>query len=303
VRKDIDRQQYREAKQREAREQVERSVRALLTSEGWRRWAATRATFHRYSMGNCMLIALQRPEATQVAGFKAWQQLGRQVRKGERAIRILAPMVVGGSREERAQARSGLTMQPTASEKMPEESVRVLFRGVSVFDVAQTDGEPLPEPPCEPITGSSHECYLEPLKDHARSLGIAVYEYEPTSAAQGFYDEKGARIVISTALAPNGKVRTLIHELAHAHGVTYSGYSRGEAEVIVETAATIVCGSLGLDTSGESIPYIAGWGEDGDLEAIRKHAETVDTIARSIETACYAMADKLEAKARSARSD
>ena len=77
-----------------------------------------------------------------------------------------------------------------------------------------------------------------------------------------------------------------MHELAHAHGVTYKDYSRGEAEVIAETAATIVCGSIGLDTSGESIPYIAGWGEDGDLEAIRKHAETVDAIARSIETAC-----------------
>ena len=116
MRKDIDKQQYREAKQREAREQVERSVRALLTSEGWQRWAQTRATFHRYSMGNCMLIALQRPEATQVAGFRAWQQLGRQVRKGERAIRILAPMVVGGSKDERAQVRSaGLTMQPTSS--------------------------------------------------------------------------------------------------------------------------------------------------------------------------------------------
>jgi antirestriction protein ArdC len=299
VRKDIDKQQYREAKQREAREQVERSVRALLTSEGWQRWAETRATFHRYSMGNCMLIAMQRPDATQVAGFRAWQQLGRQVRKGEKAIRIMAPMVVGGSREERAEARSAeRTMQPTASEKMPDESVRVLFRSVPVFDVAQTDGEPLPEPPCEPITGDSHERYIEPLRDHARSLGIAVYEYEPTSAAQGFYDEKGARIVISTELAPNGKVRTLVHELAHAHGVTYKEYSRGEAEVIVETAATIVCGSLGLDTSGESIPYIAGWGEDGDLDAIRKHAETVDTIARSIEQACYAMADKLDAQAR-----
>jgi hypothetical protein len=154
------------------------------------------------------------------------------------------------------------------------------------FDISQTDGESLPEVPREPITGDSHEHYLEPLKALARSMDLTVYEYEPTSEAQGFYDEKGKRIVISTDLAPNGKVRTLIHELAHAHGVTYKEYTRGEAEVIVETAATIVCGSLGLDTSGESIPYIAGWGENGDLAAIKKHAETVDTIARSIETAC-----------------
>jgi antirestriction protein ArdC len=262
------RAEYREAKRAEQREQVERAVRELLTSEGWRKWAETRATFHDYSMGNCMLIAMQRPDATQVAGFKAWQELGRQVRKGERGIRILAPMVVKDRDSE------------------DDDATRVLFRCVSVFDVSQTDGEPLPEPPREPITGDSHERYIEPLKDLARSMGVAVYEYEPTSAAQGFYDEKGARIVISTELAPNGKVRTLVHELAHAHGVTYKDYSRGEAEVIAETAATIVCGSLGLDTSGESIPYIAGWGEDGDLDAIKAHAETVDTIARSIETAC-----------------
>jgi antirestriction protein ArdC len=259
---------YRQDKQQQAREQVERSVRELLTSDGWRRWAETRATFHSYSFGNCLLIAQQAPQATQVAGFKAWQQLGRQVRKGERGIRIMAPMVVRDRDSEDEDAR------------------RVLFHTVSVFDLAQTDGEPLPEPPCEPITGDSHARYLEPLKDHARTLDVAVYEYEPTSAAQGFYDEKGRRIVISTDLAPNGKVRTLVHELAHAHGVTYKDYSRAEAEVIVETAAVIVCGSIGLDTSGESIPYLAGWGESDDLEAIRKHAELVDTLARTLEQAC-----------------
>ncbi len=261
---------YKQQKATEAREQVERSVRELLSSDGWRRWAETRARFHSYSMGNCMLIAMQCPEATQVAGFKAWQQLGRQVRKGERGIHIMAPMSIKD--------------RDDSGEETGE--VRTFFRTVSVFDVAQTDGEPLPEAPREPITGDSHAHYLDPLKDLARSMGVAVYEYAPTSEAQGFYDAKGKRIVISTELAPNGKVRTLVHELAHAHGITYKDYSRGEAEVIVETAATIVCGSLGLDTSGESIPYIAGWGEDGDLEAIKRHAETVDAIARTIETAC-----------------
>ena len=276
---DTQRAEYKQQKATEAREQVERSVRELLTSDGWRRWAETRATFHKYSFGNCLLIAQQAPEATQVAGFHAWQKLGRQVRKGEKSIRIMAPMSVKRENPETGE-----------EERVP------FFRAVPVFDVAQTDGEPLPEAPREPITGDSHAEYLPRLKDYARTLGVAVYEYEPTSAAQGFYDEKGKRIVISTELAPNGKVRTLIHELAHAHGVTYKDYSRGEAEVIVETAATIVCGSLGLDTSGESIPYIACWGEDGDLNAIRKHAETVDVIARQIESACEVLAQRLESE-------
>ena len=261
---------YKEAKRAEAREQVERATRALLRSEGWQAWAQTRATFHRYSMGNTMLIALQRPDATQVAGFKAWQQLGRQVRKGERSIRIMAPMAV----KER-------------DEQGEETGERVVFfRAVPVFDVSQTDGEPLPEPPCEPITGDSHERYIAALEDHARSLGFSV-ESEPLEHAGGFCDAKRRRIVVSSNVeAPNARVRVLVHELAHAHGVGYADYGREDAEVLVETAAVIICGALGLDTSGESIPYIAGWGEANDLDAIGKHAATVDEIASAIEAAC-----------------
>ena len=266
---DAERAEYRQAKRSEQREQVERSVRELLTSDGWRRWAETRATFHSYSFGNCLLIAQQAPQATQVAGFRAWQGLGRQVRKGERAIRIMAPMSV-----KRENVDTGEV------ERIP------FFRAVPVFDVAQTDGEPLPEAPRSPITGDSHERFLALLTAHAESLGYTVGR-EDLEHARGYCDHKRRRIVLaSDVAAANAQVRVLVHELAHAHGVTYSDYSREQAEVIVETAAVIVCGSLGLDTSGESIPYIAEWGEAGDLDAIRKHAETVDRIARTIENAC-----------------
>lgn len=264
------RAEYRQQKRSEQREQVERAVRELLTSDGWRSWAETRATFHRYSFGNCLLIAQQAPQATQVAGFKAWRALGRQVRKGEHAIRIMAPMSV----KERDEAGQ-------------ETGERVtFFRAVPVFDIAQTDGEPLPEVPREPITGDSHERYIEPLTAHAESLGYRV-EREQLEHARGYCDAKRCRIVVASDLrAANARVRVLIHELAHAHGVSYRDYSREQAEVIAETAAVIVCGSLGLDTSGESIPYIAEWGEAGDVDAIKQHAETVDGIARAIEQAC-----------------
>jgi antirestriction protein ArdC len=264
------RAEYKQQKRNEQRQAVERATRALLSSDGWQAWARTRATFHRYSWGNCALIAMQRPEATQVAGFKAWQQLGRQVRKGEHSIRILAPMSVK-ERDEHGE----------------ETGERVVFfRAVPVFDVAQTDGEPLPEPPCEPITGSSHERYIAALEDHARSLGYAV-EREPLEHAGGYCDAQRKRIVLSAHLdSANARVRVLVHELAHAHGVGYRDYGREDAEVIVETAAVIVCGALGLDTSGESIPYIAGWGEANDLEAIGKYAATVDEIASALEAAC-----------------
>jgi hypothetical protein len=103
----------------------------------------------------------------------------------------------------------------------------------------------------------------------------------------GYCDPQRKRIVLSAHLeSANARVRVLVHELAHAHGVGYRDYGREDAEVIVETAAVIVCGALGLDTSGESIPYIAGWGEANDLEAIGKYAATVDEIASALEAAC-----------------
>ena len=213
---------------------------------------------------------MQCPEATQVAGFRAWQELGRHVRKGERSIRILAPMSVK-ERDDRGEETG---------------EVRTFFRAVSVFDIAQTNGEPLPEVPREPITGDSHAHLIEPLTAHARSLGFTV-EREPLEHARGYCDAKRRRIVLADDIgSANAQVRVLVHELAHAHGVGYRDYGREDAEVVVETAAVIVCGSLGLDTSGESIPYLAEWGEAGDLEAMRKHAATVDEIAGKLEQAC-----------------
>jgi antirestriction protein ArdC len=267
---DAERAAYRETKGAEARDAIHRAARALLTSDGWRKWTETRARFHDYSLNNCMLIAMQCPEATHVAGFKAWKQLGRHVRKGEHSIKIMAPMVV--QRRDDNGEKAGETI--------------TLFRAVSVFDISQTDGEPLPEPPCEPVTGDSHEPYIAKLERFAQSIGYRV-EYRPLEHSGGFCSQSEKLICVSTNKASaNGRVRTLIHELAHAVGIpTYKEHGRADAEVIVETAAVIVCGSIGLDTSGESIPYIAGWGEANDVEAIRRYAETVDTIAHTLENA------------------
>ncbi len=267
---DSERAAYHETKRAEARDAIERAARALLTSDGWRRWAETRATFHAYSANNCMLIAMQCPEATQVAGFKAWKELGRYVRKGEHKITIMAPMTVK-QRDEHGEET--------------DETV-TLFRAVSVFDISQTDGEPLPQPPCESVTGDSHAPYIAKLERFAQSIGYHV-EYKPLEHSGGFCDSSERLICVSTnTTSANGRVKVLVHELAHAVGVpTYKEHGRADAEVIVETAAVIVCGSIGLDTSGERIPYIAGWGEDNDVQAIRRYAETVDTIARTLESA------------------
>lgn len=278
----------REERRRADRQRVERAVRALLTSEGWRQWVRVRSTngLARYSFGNQLLIAMQRPEATYVAGFRAFLALDRCVRKGERAIRILAPMIVG-----RRDEQPGKEEPEPGEEKSEKAETLTVFRGVSVFDVSQTDPlpgrEPVPlEPPCEPITGSSHQHLLASLQTLASELGYAVIYRSLPGHGDGWCDYEEHEIVVNEDVSPNAQVRVLVHELAHAQGVSYKDFGRRKAEVLVDTVTYIVCGSVGLDVSGESVPYIAGWGEKDDaLAAIREYAETIDKIAGRIEDA------------------
>ncbi len=264
-----DRAEVRARRRQEAHDRLEQSVRALASSEGWRAWLDTRASFHHYSMSNTMLIAMQRPDATQVAGFRKWQELGRQVRKGERGIRIMAPHTA-----------------KDRDEQTGEENVRTYFVSVSVFDVGQTDGEPLPERPHEPITGNSHADRLPALEAFARSLGYSV-NYDELEHCGGFCDRKDKRIVVEAREPANAKVRTLVHEIAHALGVGYDEYDRPTAEVIVDSAAHVVCSVIGLDVSGETVSYVTGWAGD-DLDKLRDFASKVDELASKIESAVIA---------------
>ena len=266
----------RAARRAADRDRLEQAARALLSSDGWQRWLRVRATngLARYSLGNQMLIALQKPDATFVAGFRAFLKLNRSVRKGEKAIRILAPM----------------TVRQRDADDADEDERRTVFRSVAVFDVSQTD--PLPgrdpvalEPPREPISGDSHAHLLTPLENLAAELGYSVRYLPLDGGADGWCDPERMEIAVNEHLAANAQVRVLVHELAHALGVGYRQYGRQQAEVLVDCVTYIVCGSAGLDVSGESVPYVAGWGEDGALDAIREYAGTIDTIARRIETA------------------
>lgn len=270
------------AERRQAdRDRLEQAARALLSSEGWQRWVRVRSTngLSRYSFGNQLLIAMQCPDATYVAGFRAFLDLNRYVRKGERAIRILAPMSVRAPDND-TQGRGG--------QEDGEQPRRTVFRAVAVFDVSQTEGLPGTEPvsldsPSQPIQGDTHSHLLTPLAELAGELGYSVARRPLDGPADGWCDSQEHEIVINDELPTNAQVRILVHEIAHALGVGYSDYGRRRAEVLVDTATFIVCGAVGLDTAGSSVPYVAGWGEGGELDAIRGYAETIDGIARRIE--------------------
>lgn len=284
-------EQERDARRKADRARIEQATRALLTSEGWQRWIKVRASngLSRYSLRNQMLIAIESHARgitpTYVAGFRAFLQLNRCVRKGEKAIRILAPVTVKQRDEQDEET----------------EQKKVFFRSVPVFDVSQT--EPLPgtepialTPPTQPIGGDSHGHLIAPLEDLARELGYRVEIRDlPDHGPGGWCDPEYNHIVIASGSA-NRQVRTLVHELAHALGVGYEQYGRGQAEVLVDCVTYIVCSSVGLDVGGESVPYIAGWGEDGALDAIREYADTVDAVSRRIEDAIGAHSERSSAE-------
>jgi hypothetical protein len=140
----------------------------------------------------------------------------------------------------------------------------VFFRTAFVFEPSQTEPlpgvEPVPlAPPSQPLIGDSHGHLLEALEEFARSLGYSVSYEEIPGSARGWSDAKGRRIVVDADAPANGRLRTLVHECAHALGIDYERYSREQAEVIVDTVTYVVCAGVGLAVDDESIPYVAGW--------------------------------------------
>lgn len=257
-----------EIRREQARAQFEAACEELRSSEGWQRFAKARALLRGYSLNNTMLILAQRPEATTVASYRRWLELGRQVRRGEQSLRIWAPSV----RRER-------------DESTGEETTAVrAFVLVPVFDVSQTEGPPLPAPPpVAPLSGDSHAHLLAGLERGASEAGYAVERREEMPGhAQGFVDHERRLIALSSALELNGQVSVLVHELAHVHGARYQEFGRAGAEVVAETAAHVALLAARLDTRAQSIPYVSGW-VDAAPKEIAGYADAVHRIAAILE--------------------
>jgi antirestriction protein ArdC len=226
------------------------NVRALLNSESYQTALRFKSRFYRYSFNNCLLISLQCPTATQVAGYRTWQQLGRQVKKGEKAIAILAPIL------------KKVEVDGQEVEKL------IGFRTAHVFDISQTEGEELPEVPRPQLLSGRSEAITRTLKSleaFATHEGYSVERRVFSGSALGRFSPAGQRITLRDGLEPMQELKTLIHELAHAllhRDLDPRSEKRHLCELEAESCAFIVCHSLGLDTSRYSFPYLAHWADD-----------------------------------------
>ena len=241
-----------------------------------------------------MLIALQAPQATRVAGFRSWQSLGRQVRKGERGLAILAPCTY---RPKTSSCTTGSTREQPADEgggpAAPAASGRQLrgFRVVHVFDVAQTEGDSLPEVAPVLLSGQAPVGLWEDLASQVAGYGYAL-ERGDCGGANGYTDPTRRVVRVRDDVDDAQAVKVLAHELGHlqcGHVADLSTYltCRGRCEVEAESVAYVVAAAHGLDASGYTFAYVAGWA-GGDLTCVRQAAETVTKAARTILGRCSA---------------
>ncbi len=293
-------QQRGERRERE-RELVRSSIEQLRSSDGWRQWLKARARFGRYSVRNQLLIANQHPSATKVAGFRAWLALGYCVSKGERAIRIWAPCPPSKTKLDRwQQAGADPTSKP-----------RTGWRLTAVFAQDQITALPPPsvpaplDAPIAAVLGDSHAHLVAPLQDLAGELGYTV-SFEAIDRSDGYCHAATRKIAVAERLSPNARVATLVHELAHAlahadreHGDPALTYA--QSELVAESVSFTCCRSAGLQTAENSIPYLAGWAERAELDALEQTAKLTDRLAERIEIALAKQ--PLEAQGAMSRSD
>lgn len=262
----------RDQRLQEALELLETGVDEIVTSEGFQQYLDVMSRFHRYSYGNVMLIMAQNAEATRVAGYRQWQQLGRQVKRGERGLKILVP-----HKQRIADEQDG---------DDEEGERRTIIRGFgvgTVFDVSQTDGEPLPEPPMvQEIWESSDaaEALTTQLLQFLEAPGVEVVR-EDTRPALGYYSPSLKQIALDHSLEGVQVAKTLCHETAHfVADHLPGGVSRQDAETVAESSAYVVLKRYGVDTSDYSFPYVARWAQDRgvltkNLAAIQRVAGTI----------------------------
>lgn len=274
---------------KEITERLEQGVKDIFTSEMYTKYLLTMSKFHNYSFNNTLLIAMQRPDATLVAGYNAWKnKFNRYVKKGEKGIQIIAPAPVKEREErEKIDKDTGLTVLNESGEPEIEVVERVIprFRVTTVFDYAQTDGEPLPTLEVNELTARVKDYTL--LKEAIEQVSPVPIRFgEIEGNAKGYYSHMDKEICVRADMGESQTIKTMIHEVAHAmlHDSDQMK-QRGEEkdqltkETEAESIAFTVCSALGIDTSDYSFPYVASWASGKELKELKDSMDTIRLTA------------------------
>ena len=269
-------------------EQLEKSIQDFMESEKYKTFLSSMAKFHNYSLNNQILIAVQKPDSTLCAGYTTWQKQNRYGQKGEKGIRIICPAPY--KKEYLKDVIDKTTGKP---ELLPDgkakqeivQKVIPFFKVGYVYDISQTEGQPLPEI-ADILEGDLGEG-LKSLKEAMLQVSPVPVCFQPIDGeTNGFYSPAAGEIVVDSTLSEKQSLKTLIHETAHAllHNpeASSSQSTRETKEIEAESVAYVVCQYFGLDTSDYSFGYIAGWSSGKGTPELKASLENIRNTSNEI---------------------
>ena len=280
----------RKAEMEEITSKLEKGVKDIFDGANYQQYLNFCAKLPRYSVNNQILIMMQKPDATMCQSFTNWKEVNRHVRKGEKGIRILAPAPYKMQKEQEKVDASGKTVLDKDGEPV-KETVEVTinaFKPVSTFDVSQTEGEPIPTPGVDELTGSveGYETLLAAIKD---VVPVPISFEQIDSGAKGFYHLEENRIVVQEGMSEAQTVKTLLHEASHqalhskeAMDSAGEKKSKNQKETEAESVAYVVCQHYGIDTSDYSFPYVATWSADKEVPELKASLDTIRRTASEL---------------------
>ena len=282
-------------KLKEITDRLEQGITELFDSERYKEYLRVMSKFHNYSFNNTLLIAMQKPDASLIAGFSAWKNnFGRNVMKGQKGIKILAPSPFKIKKEmEKIDPQTGKAFIGKDGKPVTEEKEITIpaFKVVSVFDVSQTEGREIPNIAVNMLTGDV-EHYKDVFAALEKTSPVPVGFEKIEGGAHGYYHLEDKRIALDEGMSELQTLKTLIHEIAHAklHDIDLNAPledlenrpDRRTREVQAESIAYTVCQHYGLDTSDYSFGYVAGWSAGRELAELKSSLETIRSTAAEI---------------------
>lgn len=282
-------------KVKEITDKLEAGLKELFESEKYKSYLSTMSKFHNYSFNNTLLIAMQKPEATLVAGYQAWQKnFERHVNKGEKAIRILAPAPykIKEERDKLDPVTGEMMFDENGMPQKEETEVTIpAFRAVSVFDVSQTDGKPIPELEVNELlsTVEGYEDFVQALMNIS-PVPIAFEDIPGDS--KGYFSTAEKRIAVQENMSESQTLKTMVHEVAHSmlhdkevnQSMDIPVKDRNTKEVEAESVAFTVCQHFGIDTSDYSFGYVAGWSSGRNMKELKSSLDTIRKTASELIT-------------------